>query len=81
MVGIRLRSKVGEKGQVVIPQPIRDSFGIKPFTEVFFNVEGGKIAIEKKSSEDWLKGFGYGIKKIKLPKKIDWDNEYYSQFD
>ncbi|HLD57458.1 MAG TPA: AbrB/MazE/SpoVT family DNA-binding domain-containing protein [archaeon] len=80
MVGITLRSRIGEKGQVVIPKPIRDQFSLTPFSDVVFAVENGRIVIQKKSSEEWLKNFGSSIKKIKLPSKIDWDSEYYSQF-
>lgn len=45
---MRLRRKVGEKGQVVIPKDIRDEEGINSDTEVYFRKENGKIVIEKK---------------------------------
>ena len=81
MVGITLRSRIGERGQVVIPKPIRDEFKLLPFSDIIFTVENGKIIIQKQSADEWLKDFGSGIKKISLPKKIDWDEEYYSQFE
>lgn len=81
MVGITLRSRVGERGQVVIPKPIRDQFGISPMSELVFSIEGGKIVVQKKDPNQWLKDFGSGIKKFKLPKNIDWDEMYYSQFE
>ena len=81
MVGITLRSKVGEKGQVVIPKPIRDQFGISPMSELVFSVDGDKILIEKMSGEEWFKKFTSGVKRVKLPKNIDWDEIHYSQFE
>jgi len=81
MVGITLRSRIGEKGQVVIPKPIRDQFKLLPMTDVVFTIEGDKIIIQKKSAEEWLRDFGKGIKKVRLPKDIDWDELYYSQFE
>ena len=40
--------KVGERGQVTIPQEIRQRFGIGPNTAVEFRVVRGKIVLEKK---------------------------------
>lgn len=45
---MKLRRKVGEKGQVVIPKDIRDKEGINSDTEVYFWTEEGKIVMEKK---------------------------------
>jgi len=39
--------RVGERGQVTIPKPIRDRFGIIPATEVEFRVVSGAIVLEK----------------------------------
>ena len=39
--------KVGERGQVTIPKDIRDRFGIKPDTEVEFQVRHGSIVLKK----------------------------------
>ncbi|MEZ5355301.1 MAG: AbrB/MazE/SpoVT family DNA-binding domain-containing protein [Bryobacteraceae bacterium] len=39
--------KVGERGQVTIPKPIRDQFGIGPDTEVEFHVEAGSIILRR----------------------------------
>ena len=38
---------VSGKGQVVIPKEIRDIVGIHPGDAVMFNVEGGKIIVER----------------------------------
>jgi len=47
--GVILRSmKVGERGQITIPKPIREQFGIGPRTEVEFEVVEGSIILKKK---------------------------------
>ena len=37
--------RVGTKGQVVIPKPVRDLLGIRPGTEVTFTVDGGAVTL------------------------------------
>lgn len=81
MVGIILRSRISEKGQVVIPKPIRSQFNLKPNTEVSFSVENDKVVLEAKKGEEVLNEFITAIKKKTLPKKIDWDRQHYEQFD
>ncbi len=81
MVGILLNATIGEKGQVVIPKPIRDQFGLEPNTGVYFIIENGRVIIVpesegKKTFDDFINA----IPKRKLPAKIDWDAEYYGQF-
>jgi AbrB family looped-hinge helix DNA binding protein len=41
--------RVTSKGQVTIPQQIRERFGLLPETEVEFVVKGGKVQIVKVS--------------------------------
>ena len=83
MVGIQIVGKVGEKGQVVIPKPIRKQFNIKENTELLFDVKDENIILSKKIGglvvfDDFINA---SRKKIKFPKRIDWDKEYYSQFE
>ena len=40
--------KVGERGQVTIPKPIREQFRIGRHTEVEFEVVEGSILLKKK---------------------------------
>ena len=47
--------KVGERGQVTIPKPIRDRFGIGPDTEIEFQVVDGSIVLRKKPKKLNLK--------------------------
>lgn len=83
MVGLQLNAKVGEKGQVVIPKPIREQLSIHPDTEVVFDVEEEKIFLKKKyNSLNIFEDFINAVKKKKSSSKnIDWDKEYYSQFE
>jgi len=54
---LRLKSKVGPKGQAVIPKEIRDILGIKPGSEVIFETRAGEVVVkplQKWSSVDEL---------------------------
>lgn len=42
---------VGPKGQVVIPKPFRDEFGLYPGAEVVFSKDNRKLNIERKSEQ------------------------------
>ena len=83
MVGIQIGAKVGEKGQIVIPKPIREQFNIRSDTEIVFDIEDEKIILKKKRSGlDIFVDFVNAVKKKKkFPNHTDWDNEYYSQFE
>lgn len=83
MVGIQLTAKIGEKGQVVIPKPIREQLNIQPATEVVFDIEEEKIILKKKknSIEIFDEFINAVKKKIKFPKEVNWDKEYYSQLE
>ena len=54
---LRLKSKLGPKGQAVIPKEIRDMMGIRTGSEVLFEVRGDEIVIkplQDRSSVDEL---------------------------
>jgi AbrB family looped-hinge helix DNA binding protein len=50
--------RVTSKGQVTIPQDIRERFGLLPHTEVRFTVEGERVYLELEPGEtvrgEWL---------------------------
>ncbi len=51
--------RITSKGQVTIPQRIRNRYGLKPGTAVEFMTEGGKVQLRAKKRvknpvEDWL---------------------------
>jgi AbrB family looped-hinge helix DNA binding protein len=59
--------RVTAKGQVTIPQAIREQLGIQPGTEVGFEVEGDAVRIVKTAPSarghmlvDRLRGSGHG---------------------
>ena len=80
MQTLKLKSKIGPKGQVVIPKPIRDQFGLKPGSDVYFRAENKDIIIENKSGKEILEELLNRFPKRKMPDRIDWDEIYDSQF-
>jgi AbrB family looped-hinge helix DNA binding protein len=44
--------RITTKGQVTIPQGIREAFGLLPHTEVEFVVDGERVLLRKSSSEN-----------------------------
>ena len=55
--------KVGERGQVTIPQALREEFGFLPETEVAFVVQGGALLLVKEGQQNELTRL-YGRKKF-----------------
>ncbi len=41
-----MKSKIGPKGQAVIPKEIREMMGIRPGSEVVFEVRGGEVVVK-----------------------------------
>ena len=68
MVGIK--TKVGLKGQIVIPKVLRDEYNISPGDEVIIK-EDNNILILEKSKEDIVKKLEEMAKKIRFNKKIN----------
>ena len=77
---LRLKSTVGERGQVVVPKPIREEMGIRPGMKVYFLMDRGGLRMET-GDEKALREFFTAIPKTKPPKEIDWDEMFYSQFE
>jgi len=46
---MKMKVKVGPKGQIVIPKSVRDSLGIKPNDLVLVDVDYGKATLEAMS--------------------------------
>jgi antitoxin PrlF len=46
-----MTSRVGPKGQVVIPKPMRDALGLRPGDEVEFELQDGGVRVEPRG--DW----------------------------
>jgi antitoxin PrlF len=50
--------RVGPKGQVVIPKPIRDAVGLRPGDAVDFELEDGVIRVHaRRPIRDWMGAF------------------------
>lgn len=81
MVGILLKARVGEKGQIVIPKPIREQLHIEKDTELEVSLDDEKIIMRKKKDLEILHEIFNATQKMKLPKHIDWDTVMYSQFE
>jgi AbrB family looped-hinge helix DNA binding protein len=47
-----MKSIVGQRGQVVIPKPIRTRFGIRPGQRLDFIEEGGRLIVTKVVDDD-----------------------------
>lgn len=43
---IKIKRKIGPKGQIVLPKDVREQFNLKTGTDVIFSVEDQKIIIE-----------------------------------
>ena len=81
MVGIEVSSTVGEKGQVVIPKPVRDMLHLLPKTEISFSVEDNRIIVQTKRSDlAIVEEFIHAFQKKKLSKNINWAAIQESQF-
>ena len=52
--------KITEKGQVTIPKPIRERYGLRPGSEVRFVEKEHRVVLEKAQGEDvWEKYRGF----------------------
>ena len=69
---LRLKSKLGPKGQAVIPKEIRELMGIRPGSEVVFEVRGDEVIVkplEDQGSVDELMRLIPG--ELKAKKEVD----------
>lgn len=71
MVRIKIRMKVGQKGQIVIPKVVREYMGIKPGDEIVMEVREKEVIISPGvGPEDFIESFCSIVRK-KLTNKVD----------
>lgn len=51
-----MTSKVGPKGQVVIPKAMREQLGLRPGDEVTFELEDRTVKVGRAASDEPLRG-------------------------
>lgn len=68
---MRVRRRVGEKGQIVIPKIIREYIGIKPGDEVVMEVRAKELVIMRGVSPEGIVDSFCSVVKRKLTSKVD----------
>jgi len=61
---VKLRVKVGAKGQIVIPKVIREKLGIKPGKVLLVDEKDGVIVMEKFDADEFIEWVSKSRKKI-----------------
>ncbi len=72
-----IEAKIGSRGQVVIPKPIRDQQGLKEGTRVTFHVEDGEVVVRR--AEEVLEEYLDEVDRQREPEDVDWDDVHYSR--
>jgi antitoxin PrlF len=49
---VGMRSRVGERGQVTIPKPLRQQLGIRPGDEVEFELDDTRLVLRRRIPQD-----------------------------
>jgi len=63
--------KIGPKGQVLIPKPIRDALGLEPGGEVVVDVRDGEVVLSKPKIEGNYTEYYVSTRSPKLKKVAD----------
>lgn len=77
-MSLEIEAKIGQRGQVVIPKPIREAYDLRPGETVRFGIEDGRIVI--RGNEEALETFLGASEKRPEPAHIDWDETYAERF-
>lgn len=70
-----LAAKLTDKGQLVIPKPIRDALRLGPGSELLVTLEGGRVVLEPRRLKsgkrlgDWLPA----MQRQSKPRQVDLD--------
>lgn len=71
---VSIEASVGARGQVVIPDPIREQMGIQAGDRIRFRIEGGRIIVEHQDPDELLEAFLTEYEKRPFSDR-DWDEE------
>jgi len=68
---MKLRRKIGQKGQIVIPKVVRESAGIKPGDEIVMEIREKEVVIKPgMDPEEFVESF-CSVTGNKLTKRVD----------
>ena len=60
---MKYQSKVGERGQVVIPKPIRDKLGLDKNSAIEFELKGATVILRAKRADSDMASFELALKR------------------
>jgi len=60
---MKFQSKLGERGQVVIPKAIRDNLGLSKNAAIEFELKGATVTLRAKSHANEMANFDLAMKK------------------
>ena len=76
---MKLKTRVGPKGQIVIPKPIRDRLKVKPDDIVLLDIERERIIVEK-TPDDPVKVITETAKRIGTKSsELVWGDKLYEE--
>ena len=84
---MQIKRTAGEKGQVVVPKDIRDYIGIKPGSDIIFEIKDGSVVIKSPvDPEKFVEDFCNVPKKLRkniMAKEIKkiLDEQYEEEYD
>jgi len=71
VVGMEIKRKLGQKGQLVVPKIVREFLGVKPGDEIIMEIRGKEVFIRPEvSPEKFVEAFCSVVHK-KLTEKVD----------
>jgi AbrB family looped-hinge helix DNA binding protein len=80
---MKFQSKVGERGQVVIPKEIRDNLGLNKHSVIEFKLKGATVVLKTKDDladfEQALKRYGGSLRKQFLAKGYKSVDQYVDE--
>ncbi|MBI2077658.1 MAG: AbrB/MazE/SpoVT family DNA-binding domain-containing protein [Euryarchaeota archaeon] len=76
----RIRTRLGSKGQIVIPKAVREELGLSPGDAAFVFTHEGHAHIEKENARASWEEFFSGPKK-RLAKNVDFDAIFEESYE